>query len=71
MVLAVEPILVSGNTATRTEADGWTVHTLDHSDAAHWEHSVAIMEEGISVLTAPDGGVEGLAHYGVTPISLD
>lgn len=71
MVLAVEPILVSGNPATRTEADGWTVHTLDHSDAAHWEHSVAIMEEGISVLTAPDSGVEGLAHYGVTPISLD
>ena len=71
MVLAVEPMLVSGAIATRTGEDGWTVRTEDGGDAAHWEHTIAIAEEGVCVLTARDGGAAGLAPYGVVPISLD
>lgn len=71
MVLAVEPMLTRGDIASSTDADEWTVRTVDGCDAAHWEHSIAIMEDGVSVLTARDGGVAGLAPYGVTPVSLD
>lgn len=71
MVLAVEPMLTTGGIDTFTEDDQWTVRTMDGSDAAQWEHSVAILEDGISILTAPDGGVAGLAPYGVTPVILD
>ncbi len=45
--------------------------TKDGGDGAHWEHSVAVHSKGIWVLTAPDGGVEGLKPFGITPISLD
>lgn len=69
--LAVEPMLVSGSPDNATLADDWTVVTLDRSRAAHWEHSVAIVADGVHVLTAPDGGAQGLAPYGVTPVPLD
>ncbi|WP_115726739.1 type I methionyl aminopeptidase [Actinomyces culturomici] len=71
MVLAVEPMLTAGGIDTLTEVDDWTVRTIDGSDAAHWEHTIAILPDGISVLTAPDSGAAGLAPYGITPISLD
>lgn len=71
MVLAVEPMLTTGGIETLTEADQWTVRTVDGSDAAQWEHTVAILPEGISVLSARDGGKAGLAPYGITPINLD
>ena len=45
--------------------DDWTVVTGDGSRAAHWEHSAAILEDGIVVLTAVDGGAERLADFGV------
>ena len=69
MVLAVEPMLTTGGIDTFTEDDEWTVRTMDGSDAAQWEHSVAILEDGISILTAPDAGASGLAPYGVTPFT--
>ncbi|MFP7697193.1 type I methionyl aminopeptidase [Trueperella sp. LYQ143] len=71
MVLCVEPMLAAGNQANRVLEDGWTVVTQDGSDAAHWEHEVALHEEGIWVLSAPDGGVAGLAPFGITPVPLD
>src|SRR5207247_1112318 len=46
MVLAIEPMLTLGTDETKELADGWTVVTLDGSRAAHWEHSVAITEDG-------------------------
>jgi methionyl aminopeptidase len=49
--------------------DGWTVVTKDGSRAAHFEHTVAITPEGPWVLTAEDGGLAGLAPFGVTPRS--
>jgi methionyl aminopeptidase len=51
-------------------ADEWTVSTIDGSHAAHWEHTVALHERGLWVLTAEDGGVAGLAAHGVTAAPL-
>lgn len=69
--LAIEPMLTLGRPGTRVLGDRWTVVTKDGARAAHWEHSIGISEDGICVLTATDGGVAGLAPFGVTPISLD
>lgn len=56
LVLAVEPMVTAGSAQVRTLADEWTVVTVDGSQAAHWEHTVAITAEGPWVLTALDGG---------------
>jgi methionyl aminopeptidase len=61
MALAIEPMVVLGGAETVLLDDGWTVTTADGSWAAHFEHTVAITEAGPWVLTAEDGGVEGLA----------
>jgi methionyl aminopeptidase len=61
MALAIEPMLVLGGQQTRQLDDGWTVVTADGSWAAHFEHTVAITDDGPFVLTAEDGGVSGLA----------
>jgi methionyl aminopeptidase len=53
MALAVEPMLTAGDPATRELEDGWTVVTADGCRAVHWEHSVAITEDGPRVLTTP------------------
>ncbi|ASU81964.1 methionine aminopeptidase [Nocardiopsis gilva YIM 90087] len=53
LVLALEPMLTRGSGAYRTDADGWTVRTLDGSRAAHSEHTVAVTEDGPMVLTVP------------------
>lgn len=67
MVLAVEPMLTDGSIRTVVMDDDWTVKTFDGSLASHWEHTIAITENGVWVLTAPDGGEKGLAPYGITP----
>jgi methionyl aminopeptidase len=59
MALAVEPMLVLGDSSTRLLDDGWTVVTADGSLAAHFEHTVAITPDGPWVLTAEDGGASG------------
>jgi len=71
MCIAIEPMMTAGDQATFIQDDDWTVETMDGSDGAHWEHSVALHSKGIWVLTEPDGGKEKLAPYGITPISLD
>ena len=58
MAIAIEPQLTLGTYDTVTLDDDWTVVTADGSIAAHWEHTVAITENGPWVLTAEDGGVE-------------
>ena len=65
MALAIEPMVTLGSRATHELDDGWTVSTVDGSWAAHWEHTVAILEDGPWVLTAPDGGRAALAERGV------
>jgi methionyl aminopeptidase len=70
MALAIEPMVTLGGRATRELEDGWTVVTVDGSWAAHWEHTVAILDDGPWVLTAEDGGRAELARRGVQ-ISAD
>ena len=71
MCLAIEPMLVRGERHTQVLEDDWTVVTDDGSRAAHWEHTVAILSEGIFVLTARDGGAAELAELGVQVRTLD
>jgi methionyl aminopeptidase len=67
LCLAIEPMVTIGDATTAELDDGWTVVTKDGSRAAHFEHTVAITPEGPWVLTAEDGGVAGLAPFGITP----
>lgn len=55
MALAVEPMLTGGDPETLELADGWTVVTADGGRSVHWEHSVAITEDGPRILTLPAG----------------
>jgi methionyl aminopeptidase len=50
-VFALEPMVNMGSLHTRTLNDGWTVVTVDGQPSAHFEHTVAITEEGPEVLT--------------------
>ncbi len=52
MTLAIEPMITLGSPATRTLADKWTVVTRDGTWAAHFEHTVAITDDGPVILTA-------------------
>jgi methionyl aminopeptidase len=51
MTLAVEPMVVMGRREVVLLDDGWTVITSDHMPAAHFEHTVAVTEEGVDILT--------------------
>jgi methionyl aminopeptidase len=51
MVLAIEPMVNAGGAAVRQLDDGWTVVTADGSMSAHFEHTVAITDDGPLVLT--------------------
>jgi methionyl aminopeptidase len=68
MALAIEPMITLGSPQTRQLPDNWTVETVDGSLAAHWEHTVAILPDGLWVLTAEDGGRAELTARGV-PVS--
>ena len=70
LVLAIEPMVTAGSDKTYVEDDDWTVTTTDGSDGSHWEHSVALHDGGIWVLTAADGGAAGLAAFGITPAPI-
>ena len=54
LVIAVEPMVNSGGWETRVLADDWTVVTADGSLSAHFEHTIAVTEDGHLVLTARD-----------------
>jgi methionyl aminopeptidase len=51
MVLAIEPMINAGRADVRSLDDGWTVVTADGSLSAHFEHTVAITEDGPIILT--------------------
>jgi methionyl aminopeptidase len=70
LVVAIEPMVTAGSNKTKVLKDGWTVVSKDKSDASHWEHSVAVHEHGVWVLTALDGGLEKLGPFGVVPYPL-
>jgi methionyl aminopeptidase len=65
MALAVEPMLNLGGRRTKVMPDDWTVATADGSRSAHFEHTVALTEQGPWVLTALDGGAARFAALGV------
>jgi methionyl aminopeptidase len=71
LVIAIEPMITAGSQAVKILDDEWTVSSKDGSDSSHWEHTVARHSGGIWVLTAEDGGVAGLAKYGITPVPLE
>ncbi len=54
MAIAIEPMLTLGTEETVELEDGWTVVTADGTRAAHWEHTVAVTDDGPWVLTAPE-----------------
>ncbi len=51
MVLAIEPMVSAGGPEVETLQDGWTAVTRDGSLAAHFEHTVALTEDGPEILT--------------------
>ncbi|MGW9114171.1 type I methionyl aminopeptidase [Microbacterium sp. NPDC055683] len=70
LTVCIEPMMTAGSDEVFVEDDDWTVSTVDGSDGSHWEHSVAVHDGGIWVLTAPDGGASALAAFGVVPEPL-
>ena len=52
LTIAIEPMVNVGGPMTRTLPDKWTIVTVDGSRSAHFEHTVAITENGNRVLTA-------------------
>jgi len=54
LTIAIEPMVNIGGPATKTLSDRWTIVTLDGSLSAHFEHTVAITENGTRVLTRLD-----------------
>lgn len=71
VVLAIEPMITLGSSDAVILADDWTAVTPDGSWAAHFEHTVAITEAGLSVLTDPDGGEARLAAFDVPFVAFD
>ncbi len=54
LVLAIEPMITEGSPRIRILKDGWTVVTADGKLAAHFEHTVAVTENGPQILTLRD-----------------
>jgi methionyl aminopeptidase len=52
MTLAIEPMITAGGPDVVLESDGWSITTADGSLAAHFEHTVAVTEDGPRILTA-------------------
>ena len=54
LVLAIEPMITQGTWEVATLEDGWTVVTEDGKLAAHFEHTIAITDQGPKILTLRD-----------------
>jgi methionyl aminopeptidase len=53
MTFAVEPMVLAGGWETYVRPDQWTVVTYDRAWSAHFEHTVAVTEDGYEILTLP------------------
>ncbi|HEY3503487.1 MAG TPA: type I methionyl aminopeptidase [Actinocatenispora sp.] len=54
LVIAIEPMFMAGgHDAYKVAADGWGLHTIDGSRAAHVEHTIAVTDDGPRILTLP------------------
>jgi len=54
MVLAIEPMINLGTKNIINLDDGWTVVTADGKPSAHFEHTIAITNEGVKILTVTE-----------------
>lgn len=63
LCIAIEPMTTLGTWKTKTLKDEWTVVTADRSLSAHFEHTIAITDDGPEVLTVLDGQSSNPAHY--------
>lgn len=70
LCVAIEPIISEGRPETIVKDDQWTVAMADGKMSCQWEHSVAVHKDGIWVLTAEDGGAEGLRPFGIIPTPI-
>jgi methionyl aminopeptidase len=59
MTLAVEPMVVVGRREVDLLPDKWTAVTVDRKPAAHFEHTIAVTDAGVDVLT------DGRAPWGL------
>jgi len=57
MILALEPMVNAGRFEVETLDDGWTAVTRDGSLSAHFEHTVAVTENGPEILSLPVGAL--------------
>lgn len=55
MTFTIEPMINEGTRHTRLLPDGWTVVTKDRKLSAQWEHTVAVTEDGVDILTRVPG----------------
>ena len=55
MTFTIEPMINEGSRHTRLLNDGWTVVTRDKSLSAQWEHTVAVTQDGVEILTRVPG----------------
>jgi methionyl aminopeptidase len=55
MIFTIEPMINAGKAAVSELPDGWTIVTKDRSLSAQWEHTVAVTETGVEVLTLSAG----------------
>jgi len=53
MTLALEPMINMGASEVETQADGWTVRTVDRKYSAHFEHTVVVLEDGPAEVLTP------------------
>lgn len=51
MTFTIEPMVNAGKRHVKLLPDGWTVVTKDHSLSAQWEHTLAVTEDGVEILT--------------------
>ena len=59
MTFTIEPMVNAGSRETRLLPDGWTAVTRDRSLSAQWEHTVAVTDDGVEVLTRVPGDDNG------------
>lgn len=56
MTLAIEPMVAAGSYRIKTLSDGWTAATVDNSPTCHFEHTVAVTDQGAEILTLTSDG---------------
>ncbi len=63
MVFALEPMIAMGDWNVEILDDNWTAITKDRSLSAHYEHTVAVTQEGAQILSLLDGGERSSSHF--------